>query len=668
VIKEEPALDDVPERVRPLLRRCLRKDPRERLRDIGDAWALLDAGDAHSSSERAAAATATARRERLVLRSALAIVALVAVGAVAWSVRSGHAVPAAPVRFEIPPPVGATLLRGALPAISPDGRVLAFPAAGADGVYRIWLRALDTLDARPLAGTEGPGPSLLVWSPDSRHLAFSTAAQGGGGRASSGQGGLVRRIDVSGGLPQTVCEVPAPAIAVGGAWNRDGAIILGNNVGGLMRASTGGGPCSPLTTSGPDAPEQHLFPVFLPDGRHFLYIAQDYTLDQDRPAGWYDLYVGSLDARPEDQKIKKLLTTDHGVQYVPSDEPGRGTLLFGREGTLFVQAFDPDRFELTSEATPIAQDIGTLYANAYFSASTTGVLVYRTRASNQHQLTSFDRAGRVLGRAGDPIFPRTLALSSDGTRAAFESYHRGLFVVDLVRGTTTRLGDSDGNGLAWSPDGTRMAFSEGLRLSEMPASGAGNPEQLSSAPLSAPELRSPLDWSRDGGFLLYQTSSPVAGSDLFALRLDGDRMPIPVVQTSSSERDGRLSPDGRLIAYTSDKSGRDEVYVRPFVPPSAGAPRDAGEEWTISKGGPNAVFGWQADGRELWYRTADGKVMAVAVSEGPRFGDARLLFQLPPGTLVAATNGDRILAAVPTEASARVPITVVLGWPALVGH
>jgi Tol biopolymer transport system component len=431
-----------------------------------------------------------------------------------------------------------------------------------------------------------------------------------------------------------------------------------------MRASAGGGPSSPLTTVRPGAPEQQLFPVFLPDGRHFLYITQGLQIEQDRSAGFYDVYVGSLDAKPEDRKLKQVLTSDQGVQYVPSGERGGGRLLFVNDGTLFAQVFDTDRLELTGEPTPVAQDVGALYANAYFSASANGVLAYRTNDSNHYQLTWLDRDGRVAARIGEPIFPRTLALSPDGARAAFESFaDGGLFVMDLARGTATRLGFSFGAGVAWSPDRARIAFSK-LNLYQMPASGAGVEELL----MRSSELKGPMDWSRDGRFLLYQRFSPTAGSgsDLFAMRLDGDKTAFPVAQTPFNESNGRLSPDGRFIAYTSNKSGRDEVYVRPFAPPSAGAPRDAGEEWTISRGGPNTMFGWRADGRELWYRTTDGKIMAVAVAEGPRFGNARLLFQMPAGTVVSATNGERILAAVPTDASTRVPITVMLNWPALV--
>ena len=651
---------DVPPRVRTLLRRCLRKDPKKRLPHIGLVRFELE----ETADDREVANVRAPRRERYVLLSAVGVMVLVAAGAVAWAVRGGNAGPSAPVRFQVPPPEGATLLFGALPTISPDGRLLAFPAAGADGVYRIWLRALDALEARPLDGTEGPGPSLLVWSPDSRQLTFSTYPTLGGDRSNTSGGRFVRRIDVSGGPPQTVCELDGLATPVGGSWNRDGTIIFGDGNGGLRRASaTGRGPCLPLTTGGL---EQHLFPVFLPDGRHFLYLAAALSADQDSGEGFYDLYVGSLDAQPEDQKLKKVSTTDYGVQYVPSGERGGGRLLFVRERTLFAQAFDPERLELTGEAMPIAEDVGTLYANPYFSASTNGVLAYRTSASNHYQLTWLSRDGRVIGRAGEPIFPRTLAVSPDGTRAAFESFAgSGLFVVDLVRGTTTRLGESFGVGLAWSPDGARIAFSR-LGMFQTLASGAGGEEQLSIPPVSSPEFRAPMDWSRDNRFVLYRASSPTVGSDLFAIPLEGDRTPFPVVQTSSVEDAGRLSPDGRFIAYTSNKSGRDEVYVRPFVPPSTRAPRDAGEEWTISKGGSNTMFGWRKDGREVWYRTAEGRVMAVEVSEGPRFGDARLLFQLPAGTVVAATNGDRILAAVPTDASARVPITVVLNWPSLV--
>lgn len=285
-------------------------------------------------------------------------------------------------------------------------------------------------DARPLEGTESTLP-LFFWSPDSRQLAFGT-----------GWGGTLKKIDVSGGPAQTLCEVRSSMAVVGGSWNRDGVIVFSDPSGGpLMRVSASEGACTPLT---------QIEAGFL--GQHFLYLVTS-TL---QPPFTSDLYLGSLSEDPSRQQLKKILSTDYEVAYAPTERPGIGRLLWVREGTLFAQDFDNQRFELTGEAMPVASNVRTAYNNADFTVSSNGVLVYRTGAGNDFQLAWLDRQGRLLGHVGDPVFPRTLAITRDGRHAAYESYTEGLMLVDLTRGTVTSQGPSNGEGVVWSPDGNRL--------------------------------------------------------------------------------------------------------------------------------------------------------------------------------------------------------------------
>src|SRR5262245_11557060 len=388
--------NDVPLPIRRLLRRCLHKDRRERLADIADARleiqeALLDSrekigGDAH---------TPPAPRRNIVLVLALAGTALVAVGAIAWTMRMGSAEPADLVQLQLFPPGDITITPGTVPAISPDGRAIAFAGVGGDGISRVFVRALDSPEVRPLAGSEGIRNTITpFWSPDSREVAFDV-------------GTTLKRIAVAGGLPQTVCDLPPGLPVIGGSWSANGVLIVGTYA-GLMRGNASGGACELLTRASP-SDGNHLFPVFLPDGQHFLYMRN----------GPDELFVGSLDAAPDTSK--RLLKTGHRAHYVSITGSRVGRLLFVRESTLLAQPFDPERSEFTGDAAPLAGDIGTLYNNAYFSVSTNGRLVYRTADSNSTQLTWFDRQGRAVAEVGDPVFPSALSVSPDGRHAVFGS-------------------------------------------------------------------------------------------------------------------------------------------------------------------------------------------------------------------------------------------------------
>jgi len=660
LLKLDPDWDALPATVPPaigmLLRRCLTKDRKLRLQAIGEARIIL-ADPLRGPEAPAATETASTRLPWAV--AALLALAASALAVVHFSAKAPN--PGESVRFQIPPPDKVVYQYRASSAVSPDGREIAFFAAGSDGVTRVWLRSLDSLAARALSGTEGSHGSI-AWSTDSRQIVFQVER-------------TLKKIDISGGPPQTLCDVPDEF--VGGSWNREGVIIAGNSEGGLLRVSATSGTCATLTTLDRSQGEgNHLFPQFLPDGRHFLHL----RASNQRGKSW--LAVGSLDAKPGDQVIKRVFATEFRAEYVASEEPPGGRLLFMRDGTLMAQPFDPEREELKGEAVPVAEQVGTFYNSADFSASQ-NVLVYRTGASASFQLTSLDQKGNVLGHHGEPAFYRDLALSPDGKHATFSYFtDLNLWLMDLARGTPVRFTFEPGwsGSPVWSPDGNRIAFAQGQLAAndiyQKLTTGAQDQQLL----LKSEQNKYPLSWSSDGRYLLYTVVDAKTKSDLWVLPLDrAERgappgsplkpgQPFPFLRTEADEPWGQFSPDGHWIAYVSNESGHNEAYVRPFTaPPSgtaAGAAADNGAKWMISKGGVGGAVVWRADGKQLWYGSQATILMGVDVTTSPtfQFGTPKPLFQVASGFVAATDNGDRFLVAVPTGQAAQTPYTVVTHW------
>jgi hypothetical protein len=426
---------------------------------------------------------------------------------------------------------------------------------------------------------------------------------------------------------------------------------------------------------------------FLPGGRRFLYT-------RGGPAGSRGIYVGSIDAAPEAQDDTPILMTDMGATFVPlpgaSDE---GHLLFVRDGTLVAQRFDPAAAALTGDPVPVADQvfgvIGSNIGGAYYSASDQGTLVYRTGtiAGLARQLAWFGRDGTPLGA----LFARAryvqFKLSPDASRivASRTDIETGnnadLWITDLAAGTSTRFtfaGEADVQP-TWSPDGRFIAWA-GVRdgvlgLYRKPADGAGNDELLYRFPPDAPGNINVSDWS-SGGFLVF-----ALGGDVFALPIGegtpATRQPIPVVQTPAVEFGPDLSPDSRWIAFISNETGRQELYVQPFAPAarSEGGTPVAGK-WMVSSGGTLGLARWRGDGHELIFVSADGALMSIDVTATPVFKASapRTLFQLPrpflvqttnPGTLADVTqDAQRLLLAMPSEESTRPELSVVLNWQA----
>ena len=388
-------------------------------------------------------------------------------------------------------------------------------------------------------------------------------------------------------------------IALGGAWSDDGTILFAPNPGALLRVPASGGAVAPATTL--DATKKeigHTFPWFLPDGRHFLFLAT--SLDGNF------LNAGSLD----ESRSTRLGPADSKAFYA------NGYLLFVRQSALVAQPFDTDRLATTGDPKVVVQDVSFAIANGTggFSVSVGGTLAYRTDSgASPTQLTIVDRNGREIQTVGEPDDQTAVALSPDGMRVAVSVFDvsrrtRDLWVHDLKRGVRTRLTFNPGEDLqpAWSPDASRLTFSAGrpsrLDIYRQPANGAGAEEKLFEGGGNA----YPTSWSPDGRFLMYFTGfgGSQTGNDLAILPVAGDRKPLAFLQSSFNESNGVFSPDGRWVAYRSNESGRNEVWVVPFPGP--------GGKWQVSTAGGDFPR-WRHDGKELFY-LANTTVMSAAVS------------------------------------------------------
>jgi Tol biopolymer transport system component len=526
----------------------------------------------------------------------------------------------------------------------------------------MWLRALDSVEVRPLIGTESGNalPPPVFWSPDSKYIAFSSTP----GPFAAGQ---LKRLDIAGGPPVAICNVSASVPT--GSWNRDGVIIFGANLGpGLLQVPASGGEPKRLTTLDPQRKETaHRFPQFLPDGRHFLYLRVSTDANQQ------GIYVGSIDAKPEEQSLKRVMAANRQAVFAPSQARGMGHLLFLRDTTLFAQSFDPERAELKDEPIPVTDQVGSFpAANAgLFSISATGVLTYRVgRGANEVELSWVDRTGRVTGSIGTKGNYANPALSPDETRIAVtefdaQSGNSNIWVYDLKRGAKTKVTFSSGRNdfSVWSPTGERLVFASNrsgfMDLYEKNADGTGAERLL----LKSDEDKLPSSWSRDGRYLLYETSE--SQSDLWVLPFEGDQKPVVFLRTEFPEGQAMFSPDGRWVAYTSLESGSPEVYIRPFTLVKTGE-SGGGGKWLVSNGGGLRPR-WRGDSKELYYLSTVPEQFAVDIKSGsvPQPGVPRRLF---PVSLIddytATADGSRFLSLAAAGEGSVSPFRVVTNWQA----
>jgi Tol biopolymer transport system component len=657
---EPPDLGSTAEAVPPALvrivNRCLEKSPSDRFQSASDLGFALEALSTTSSGSTAAAARVPQRRTPAGwIGWAAAALLLAALSPVVYQHLRERPASPGPMRFQIAP-----IVEYGGPgnfSLSPDGRHLAFVGIGSDGIARLWVRAMDSLEVRPLPGTDSVGPATPppFWSPDGRFVAWDA-------------GGRLKKLDVSGGLPQTLCDLPSGSVAVGGSWNRSGDIIFGN-FGGLLGVRETGGSASPITTLDPSRKEEfHILPTFLPDGRHFVYLRVSPTAPE-----FSGTYIGTLDDKPDAQSAQRLMPYGIGITYAAAADSGPGRLLFLREGTLMTQPFDAKRLALAGDPVPVAERVGSFRDGGFFSASANDVLVYRN--ADDSQISWFDRQGAMSGRVSEPGGFRGVALSPDGARAVasrtdpHDAAKADLWLFDLARGTAaTRL--TAGSGIVefpvWSRDGKQIVFTFGnSQLRQKLASGEGDEQELLRSP-SAGLVRA-NSWSPDGRFLLYDAAGPNMRSLDLLVRPDNGAKTVPFVQTAFNEQQGRFSPDGRWVAYVSNQSGASDVYVRAFAPDFSAASAGTGGSVLVSRGGGTAPR-WRGDGREIFYLAADGKMMAVDVAAAPEFqaGTPKPLFQTPAGAIVGdvSADGKRFLLVSPAGPSASAPFTVVLNWSA----
>jgi serine/threonine protein kinase/Tol biopolymer transport system component len=622
---------NMPASIARLLRRALQKDPRQRLSDIRDARFEIDDASAEPTATNALAPVTPRSSARWPTAIAIAavIVALVSVAAI-LSLRGDRVAPASEIHLELttPPTTQPETL-----AVSPDGQKILFVATSA-GRPSLWLRALDADAARVLPGTEGA--SLPFWSPDSRSIGFFADAR-------------LKRVDIDGGSLKILASA---SYGLGGTWNRDGVILFGPVPGRpILRVSATGGPVIPVTRI--ERAGDTGDPLFLPDGRHFLYTGF--------ADGAGSTFVGQLD----DPAGRLLIDGGLAIRYVSS-----GYLLFRQAGGLFAQRFDATTLRLTGNAIPVVT--GGLRA---VDASDTGTIVYRAGSgSPASQLVWFDRAGHELSRVSTPADGSAMtmpSLSPDGTRLVFARmrFNTDLWFLDLKRGVTSRFTSGQENVFpVWSPDGSQILF-DSIRnggvhnLYRKAVDGTGADEVI----LKSGEDKMPTDWSPDGRHALYYTFGGKTQNDIWALSLT-DRKPFPLVQTEFEERGAKFSPDGRWIAYQSNESGQFEIYVQPFPGPGA--------KTRISTEG-GAQVRWRHDGKELFYMALDGRLMAVSIrlpvsgltveSETPTplfpARPFRAVEHLDGPQYVVSPDGQRFLVNTVGDATAP-PIRVIVNWPA----
>jgi serine/threonine protein kinase len=652
----------IPPNIRFVLRRCLQKESDRRFHHAADVRIQLEEEEENGK--------AIISKRWSWLPWGVAAVLAAAVGISLWALWHVKPPAAEPIRFQSSCPEKQSLGQIANFAISPDGRHLVFSAEGSDGIFRVWLRSLRFLETRPLSGTEGKSSSTLFWSPDSRSIAFQS-------------GKKLKSVDISGGAPQNICDLSGAA--VGGSWNRDGVIIFGDFLASntIMQVSAAGGKASPLMKPNPERKEDaNVSPTFFQDGRHFIYFCSSSVSENT------GVYIGSLNAKPEEQRPKKLITSSQVAAYVSSGNSAPGHLLFLREETLMEQPFDEKRLEPIGSAVPIEDGIGYYGSWGFFSASGSGVLVYTSGSRQLFQLTWFDRQGNVLGAEGERGRFGGLALSPNGQRAAigFDSSSRVtptpyIWLLDFARPSNNSPFTFEGWELnpVWSPDGSHIIFSFGdggvRNLYQKAASGMKDKELVR----KSNENKSPTDWSNDGRLLLYSEADPKTKSDLWVLPMEsgGNGNLTCILCSESNERYGRFSHDMRWIAYVSDESGSDEVWVRGFSQARGAAPSGTAGRWHVPRGGGTEPR-WRKDGKELYYRASEGRVMVVEVAAGTEFQarTPRPLFKVPPeiptimatvslSSWDATSEGSRFLFPVSIGESSTPPFDVVLNWTSL---
>ncbi len=648
IIRDEPepigSLSPLtPTPLRWIVERCLAKNPDDRYastRDLARDLATLKDRLSETGASGIAAASVAPRRSWRALPWILAAGLALALVARLLGPSGGEIPASGPIRFGITLPEGVGFRTGEIhtkTALSPDGQRLAFVGVTREG-RKLFLRPLGSLESEPLEGTEGAQSTF--WSPDGRSLGFFAD-------------GKLKRIDASGGPPQVICEASLETLPT---WSPRGDILfsqLGAGKSGIYRVGADGG--EPRLILKPDparGEEETLWPQFLPDGTHFLYV----TL------GWSprrrELRVGSLDSKETTGLTSAI---ESRAEYVRP-----GFLLYARQGALLAQPFDPEKLRFRGDAVTLANRVHYFNgpANAGFSASQEGSVAYEAGPRNT-KVAWFSRGGKELGTVGPPAPVGSVRLAPDGRIVAMhiadtKTGTSDIWLYELSRGVSVRmtLDPGDDKVPVWAADGRSFFFrSDRKGAPDILRATVGAPGSETEL-LALPGSQHPEDASPDGRVLAYTEHSRSTAGDLWLLPLVGEGKPTALLRTRFHEEGSRFSPDGKRIAFSSDDSGSREVYVV--------SREGSGERIRVSVGG-GALARWRRDGKELFYIAPGGSVMAVPVGGGGRLepGQPTLLFRVE-GVIVdwdAAADGQRFLIDIDTPDPA--PISVLVNWPAL---
>lgn len=630
-----PALDDV-------VRTCLAKNADERWQAVHDVKVQLQRIAVGGSQTGVSAHLLAGRRgwDRAGWLLAAVLSVLLIGGGTAWWVRTHQTSPA--MHFYSPVPFPANDV-----ALSPNGRILAMVAySDQANKYVIWTHEVGGRRMNSLPGTEGA--SHPFWSPDGRSIGFFAQ-------------GKLKRVDISGGPAQVLCDAPHGR---GGTWNREGAILFAPEVfGGLSRVSSAGG--TPMEVTKVDASRSettHRWPVFLPDGRHFLSLAANFAGQFEKNT----IFLGSLDSGEK----RSIVSASSNAAYA---DPGY--LLYLRDNALVAQRFDSRNYVLSGEQHTVSDEVHYLpqIDLALFDVAGTGTLVAQTgKGSAKSQLKWFDRSGRPAGAVGPPGSFGNPGLSPDGRRVAVDQAdpdgrHINIWIHELANDAMTRFTFGSGYDQLpiWSPDGKQVTFSSNRKLYfglyQKNADGSGSEQEF--ANLGVQEQLC-WGWSHDGKYLLVGKNT-----ELWYLSLP-DRQPKPLFQAKWIVRNAQFSPDGRWVAYSTNETGNWEVYVSPF--PSANS------KWQVSRGGGEEPR-WRRDGKELFYLSAEGKMMAVAVKTGSNFeaGPPVTLFQTRTRQPISyqdvnsydlTGDGQKFLINTRVDEPNAAPLSIILNWASEMGR
>jgi eukaryotic-like serine/threonine-protein kinase len=625
-----PALDHV-------IQRALAKDPSDRWHTARDFMQELKwSAESVQLTSAAVPAAATARSGRAAfswLVASTLLVILIA-GAIGW----WHSKPSVETMyFPAPLPFPAADV-----AIAPNGHTIALVGYRESARKNmLWIYELGSHGARSLPGTEGA--SYPFWSADGRSLAFFADAQ-------------LKKLEVSGGPVQTVCDAPSGR---GGTWNKEGVIVFApETTAGLFRVPASGGTPTRISDFDKSRGEGSLrWPAFLPDGKHFLYLAANFTGQKGANA----IFVGSLDSNEK----RFVVEATSNAAYAPP-----GYLVFYRDRTLLAQPFDLKRFALVGEATVILPEIQYLpqVKRAIFAVSDQGLLVAQSGGEAAlSQLSWFDRKGNSAGAVGKPEVYGNVFLAPDGKSVATDktdmaSLNIDVWTQELQRGGSKRLTFDPAIDAVpiWSPDAGQLVFASNRQtyfgLYVKNSDGANDEKAIVQGEVG----NFPSDWSRDGKYILY-----CRGPDLWFVTYPELKSSL-FLKAPSVFRNGQFSPEGKWVAYASNETGKWEIYVTSFP--------DARGRWQISSGGGEQPR-WRGDGKELFYLSLDGKMMAAPVTTGAHFeaGTSVALFQTTPRQPVlvydlfaydVSRDGQRFLINTQVKQSESVPMSVVLNWPA----